>query len=133
MLVPEFAACFIKLKTIVKRLGKKISARVEDLPAIIQLLIRMKGYLNGFGHLFFFKFKSFHPGFFFGPFHNVITGGPVFRQKVFKSTEFTDIDGRTFTFVVNKTFGDIKSRRHKDCEVFLKYETVKLPGSNWIS
>ena len=59
MFVPEPAAYFIKLETIVKSLGKKISSTIEDLLAIVQLLVRMKSYLDSFGLLLLFIFKSF--------------------------------------------------------------------------
>ena len=108
MFVPEPAACFIKLETIVKSLRKKIPSTTEYLPAIIQLLVRMKSYLDSFGLLLLFIFKSFYPGFLFSPFHDIITSGAMFNQKLLKCSELTYIDGRTFSFIVNKTFCDIK-------------------------
>ncbi len=59
MLVPELAARLINLEAIVKSLRKKISSTAEDLLAIIQLLVRMKSYLDSFGLLLLFIFKSF--------------------------------------------------------------------------
>ena len=50
----KLAAYFIKLETIVKSLGKKISSTIEDLLAIVQLLVRMKSYLDSFGLLLLF-------------------------------------------------------------------------------
>lgn len=77
MLVPEIVACFIKLKAIVKSLRKKISATVEGLVVIIQLLIGMKRNLNGLCLLFLFIFKGFYPGFFSGPIHDIIPNGAM--------------------------------------------------------
>lgn len=49
----------------------------------------------------------------FSTFHDIITSGAMFNQKFLKCSEFTYIDGRTFSFIVNKTFCDIKRFRIK--------------------
>ena len=109
--IPELPTSFIKVKTIVKSLRKKISSTEESLLTVIQLLIGMKCYLYRLSLLFFFIFKSFQSGFFFRPIHDIITCGTVFDQKFLKRSEFTYIDRCTFTLIVNKTFGDIKRFR----------------------
>ena len=74
-------------------------------------MIGMKSDLHSFGLLFFFIFKGLKPGFLFCPFHDIIPCRPMFQQKFFKGSEFTNINRSTFSLIINKAFCDIKRFR----------------------